>query len=533
VSFSINGTNVAKSTVASFVRAGTYNFQVTVRDTGGGSATSSVAVTVAQTLTAIRVSPAVATVPVAGTLQFTAFATDQFTNAMSPPPGFTWAATGGGSVSAAGLFAAGSIPGLGIRVTASAAGRSGAATVAVVASGGFSANVNFQPASAPTFPGYLVDAGAAFGDRGNGFSYGWSQDATATPRDRNNPLSPDQRYDTLIHMWTMTWEIAVPNGTYNVHAVVGDATYTDVNSKLTAEGVLAIDGVTSAGKAWLEGTVTVTVSDGRLTIGNQAGSYNKICFIEIVSSAVVVNQPPAVGINSPSNGATFTAPANITITADATDPDGTVAKVEFFDRATKLGEDTNGSDGWSVIWPNVPAGTHTLTARASDNRSATSTSSAIVITVSTPAPTTTIRLDVGNTAAFTDGAGNAWLPDQFGSGGTVGYKSDAIDNTVDDDLYRTYRFGNFNYAVPVANGTYVVYLEFIETWWGAPGQRVFSVSAEGATTVANIDLYAIAGKFTAVQRMFSVTVTDGVLNLSFTSSVDNAIVSAIALVQRP
>ena len=452
VSFSVNGTNVAKNAAASFVKAGNYTFLVTVRDGGSGSATSSVAVTVTQTLTAIRVAPATAIVPVAGTQQFTASATDQFANAISPQPAFTWAVSGGGSVSAAGLFTAGSIPGIGFSVSASAAGRSGVATVSVVASGGFSANVNFQLAGAPTFPGYLVDAGAVFGDRGNGLSYGWSQDVALMARDRNNALSPDQRYDTLIHMGTLTWEITVPNGTYSVHAVVGDPSYTDVNSKLTVEGVLAINGLTSAANAWLQGTVTVTVSDGRLTIGNQIGSYNKICFIDIVSSAVVVNQPPAVGISGPPNGATFTAPANVAITASATDTDGTVAKVEFFDSATKLGEDTNGSDGWSLIWLNAPAGTHTLTARATDNGAAVTTSSAVVITVRTPAAVTIIRLDVGSSAALTDSVGNAWLPDQFGSGGTVSYKSNAIDNTVDDDLYRTYRFGTFSYAVPVANG---------------------------------------------------------------------------------
>ncbi|MCX7806675.1 MAG: Ig-like domain-containing protein, partial [Planctomycetota bacterium] len=52
------------------------------------------------------------------------------------------------------------------------------------------------------------------------------------------------------------------------------------------------------------------------------------------------NVPPTVSITSPSSGATFTAPANITITANAADSDGSIAKVEFFNGSTKLGEDT-------------------------------------------------------------------------------------------------------------------------------------------------------------------------------------------------
>jgi hypothetical protein len=109
----------------------------------------------------------------------------------------------------------------------------------------------------------------------------------------------------------------------------------------------------------------------------------------------------------------------------------------------------------------------------------------------------------------------------------------AVDNTVDDDLFRTYRYGDFRYAIPVANGTYDVTLKCMETWWSGPGQRIFSVSAEGVTKLANIDLFATAGKFTAVERTFSVDVADGVLNLWFFASVDNAIVSAISIAPRP
>jgi hypothetical protein len=86
--------------------------------------------------------------------------------------------------------------------------------------------------------------------------------------------------------------------------------------------------------------------------------------------------------------------------------------------------------------------------------------------------------------------------------------------------------------VPVTNGTYDVYLECIETWWSAPGQRLFNVAAEGTPKLTNVDLYAMAGKFTAVQMTFTVDVTDGVLNLSFQNVIDNAIVSAIAIVPR-
>jgi hypothetical protein len=135
--------------------------------------------------------------------------------------------------------------------------------------------------------GYLADAGLAFANRGNGQSYGWNGDNTAFMRDRNASSSPDQRYDTLAHLQKQTlpdavWEIAVPNGTYVVRVVSGDASYFDSVFRMTVEGVLTVNGTPTTGTRWIEGTSTVTVSDGRLTIRSGSGaSNNKICFVEI------------------------------------------------------------------------------------------------------------------------------------------------------------------------------------------------------------------------------------------------------------
>ena len=151
---------------------------------------------------------------------------------------------------------------------------------------GFEAFVNFQPASAPAPDGYLVDGGAVFGDRGNGLSYGWDVNNSSFARDRNSSLSADQRYDTLTHMNRLgggtRWEMAVPNGTYEVRLVAGDAGYYDSIYAINVESVLALSGKPSSAVKWFEGTRTVTVADGRLTIANAPGSVNnKVCFVEI------------------------------------------------------------------------------------------------------------------------------------------------------------------------------------------------------------------------------------------------------------
>jgi hypothetical protein len=124
-----------------------------------------------------------------------------------------------------------------------------------------------------------------------------------------------------------------------------------------------------------------------------------------VASMVSVqgSSPPAVALTQPTDGATFTAPATVNLAATASDADGSVAKVEFFNGAAKLGEDTIAPYGYT--WNGVAAGTYTLTARATDNLGATTTSAASTITVSannTP-PTANITYPA-------DGAIFAWKP---------------------------------------------------------------------------------------------------------------------------
>ena len=91
------------------------------------------------------------------------------------------------------------------------------------------------------------------------------------------------------------------------------------------------------------------------------------------------NSPPSVSISTPTNNATFSAPANITIIANPSDSDGTITKVEFFHGGTRLGEAT--AFPYSLVWSNVPAGSYTLTARATDNNVAVTTSSPVSISV--------------------------------------------------------------------------------------------------------------------------------------------------------
>jgi hypothetical protein len=115
------------------------------------------------------------------------------------------------------------------------------------------------------------------------------------------------------------------------------------------------------------------------------------------------NSPPTVTLTQPADGASFTAPATISLSATASDTDGTVTKVEFFNGVTKLGEDTTAPFGFT--WSGVGAGSYTLTARATDDLGATATSAPSRITVGTTNVPPTVSLTFP-----ADGASFPWKP---------------------------------------------------------------------------------------------------------------------------
>ncbi|MES2649538.1 MAG: Ig-like domain-containing protein [Bacteroidota bacterium] len=97
---------------------------------------------------------------------------------------------------------------------------------------------------------------------------------------------------------------------------------------------------------------------------------------------VCVGGAPLISITSPAQSASFAAPATITITADATDANGTITKVEFYNGNTLIGMDDTAP--YSFEWLNVAAGSYTLKAKATDNNALASTSPPINISVNTP-----------------------------------------------------------------------------------------------------------------------------------------------------
>ncbi|MFG2874869.1 S8 family serine peptidase [Streptomyces sp. NPDC048337] len=135
-----------------------------------------------------------------------------------------------------------------------------------------------------------------------------------------------------------------------------------------------------------------------------------------------------------------------------------------------------------------------------------------------------VALDAGSSSASTDSLGDGWSPDRKYTAGSYGYQGNSTDRstgrtiagTDDQRLFRSAREGMYEYRFDnVPNGTYTVELGFAELSSTKPNKRVFDVLAEGTQVLPSLDISLEAGTYTALTRTYTVTVTDGVLNIRF------------------
>ena len=135
------------------------------------------------------------------------------------------------------------------------------------------------------------------------------------------------------------------------------------------------------------------------------------------------------------------------------------------------------------------------------------------------------RVNAGETADRVLSDGRTWTRDVgFWNTGVAG----AIDSSIEiaatsfDEMYRSSRTdtqggAEMLWSFPLTNGSYTLSLHFAEHSFTAAGQRFFDVEIEDVPVLDDFDIFAAAGnaQYRAVVRSFTVTVTDGVLEVLF------------------
>ncbi|MHC4740104.1 MAG: right-handed parallel beta-helix repeat-containing protein, partial [Planctomycetota bacterium] len=326
-----------------------------------------------------------------------------------------------------------------------------------VTGGGETIKINFQLLGADIPTGYEPDYGDAYGDRGNGLSYGWDVTNDET---RDREAVPDQRYDTLNHLQKLadrTWEIGLSNDTYDVWLVCGDPTYPDMINTMDVEGTVCTD--PDGQDDFDEYNIQVSVSDGRFTISPAAGSDNaKICFIEITPAGAAM---PGQATNpSPADSAT-----GVSTTADLSWTDGSGATSHDVYFGTSSPGSFQGNQTANTFDPGAMANDTTYYWRIDEvNANGTTTGAVWSFTTIVAAPSQASNPDPADSA--TDVSNTAILSWSAGSGATsrdVYFGTSSPGDFQGNQTETTYDPGTLSYDV-----TY---------YW-----RIDEVNAAGTTT---------------------------------------------------
>lgn len=173
--------------------------------------------------------------------------------------------------------------------------------------------------------------------------------------------------------------------------------------------------------------------------------------------SLTVNTSPAVSVASPAPGTASTAPASFTFTANASDPDGAIANVQWFANGSAISGAISAAP-YSFTWSGVAAGSRSITARATDNRGAVTTSAPITV-VSNDRPTVTLNTSGVDTIAPGAITLQATAGDTYGGVSTVQYfrNGTALSGAITASPY-TYSWTN------VASGAYSIVARVTDTY---------------------------------------------------------------------
>jgi hypothetical protein len=248
-----------------------------------------------------------------------------------------------------------------------------------------------------------------------------------------------------------TVSLATPAGPFTAPAAIAlSATAADADGTVARvdfyQGAVLLGSDASAPYAFSWSNVVAGTYSLRAVAVDNAGGSGTSATISVTVASAPANSAPTVSLTAPTAGSSVAAPATITVSATAADPDGTVARVDFYQGTALIGSDA--SSPYSVAWSNVPAGSYTFTAVAFDNAGASTRSAGVTATVTAPqAPTVSLTSPVTGTS-FVGPASVAMTATASDADGTVA-RVDFYQGTtlLGSDTSSPYAFAWTNVAV--------------------------------------------------------------------------------------
>lgn len=317
---------------------------------------------------------------------------------------------------------------------------------------------------------------------------------------------------TFVGITTADLDFLSSSGTVGNLLTTSNGSWASLNGSVgpTSTNKVLIAQLTTNGVFHYELNIQVGTPSGgteNYVASNPTGA--EISIPSLTGTLGVANAAPTVSITSPANGTSFITGAVVPIAATAADADGTVSSVEFFVDGVSVGVDA--TSPYTANYTST-AGTHSLTARATDNSGAQTTSAAISIVVANNPPPTVSITSPANGASFITGtvvsiAANA---SDNGSVASVEFFVDGVSQGVDNTSPYTANYtataGNHNLTARATDNL------------GAQ-----STSAVVAITVANNPPPTVAITAPANGSSF---ITGSVLNIT-ANAFDNGSVASV------
>ncbi len=211
---------------------------------------------------------------------------------------------------------------------------------------------------------------------GTSFVLPGDNDATSTTLPAPGPLAsfgsygastfdPDPVYLGVLHQLVQT------SPAFDVLSAMGATVVVNADGSFSYDPTTSATLTVLANGVMVDDTFDYTVTDG----------FGGFSTATVTVTVTGVNAPPTASITFPADGSTFIAPASFTMTATATDVDGTITQVEFRETISNTSLGTDPTSPYSVDLANLTAGTYTFVAIATDDDGVTGTSAPITITV--------------------------------------------------------------------------------------------------------------------------------------------------------
>ncbi len=191
------------------------------------------------------------------------------------------------------------------------------------------------------------------------------------------------------------------------------------------------------------------------------------------------NQAPTVTLSSGANA--IAAGGTTTLTATATDPDGTISRVEFYDGTTLIGNDT--SSPFTFNFSSSVVGSHGLRAIAYDNLNLSTTSATVNVQVNAVAGSSLPRVTLAASTTLVPPNGTVTLTATAtaqATGATIATVSFYMDGVkLADDTVTPYTF-----SATIPAGTHTIYATATDSQGNIKATLTQTVTAGTAPPVA-------------------------------------------------